>query len=236
MFQLTNGQKICNFFDTSFIHSLGTCPGLYTPNELFMISNQLLPGGKRGARRVENQDIAQERYFRRVKSHLHVVVCLKYRKLDLSNSLEQNQLYRFPALLTRSCCVDIYRAWPHEALVSIAQKQLDEEESVFSLLPLKKREKDAQSVAICSIMAHVHLSSRSMVEKIYGIKALKFYSPDTYLDFIDLFRKICKRLCVKEKVRKRVISANDHRKLRVFTLFCIATKTFGFGWVPHSPS
>lgn len=49
-------------------------------------------------------------------------------------------------------------------------------------------------------MAHVHLSSRSMVERIYGAKALKFYSPDTYLDFVDLFRKICKRLCVKEKV------------------------------------
>ena len=180
---------------------LGTCPGLYTPNELSMISNQLLPGGKRGARRVENQDIAQERYFRRVKSHLHVVVCLKHRTLDLSNSLEKNHLYKFPALVTRSCCVDIYRAWPHEALVSIAQKQLEDEESVFNLLPLKRREKDAQSAAVWSTMAHVHLSSRSMVKRIYGIEALKFYSPDTYLDFIDLFTKICKRLCVKEKVR-----------------------------------
>lgn len=184
----------------------GKCPGLYTPNELFMISNQLLPGGKRGARRVENQDIAQERYFRRVKSNLHVVVCLKYRKLDLSNSLEKNQLYKFPALVTSSCCVDVYRAWPHEALVSIAQKQLEEEESVFSLLPLKKREKDGQCAAVCSVMAHVHLSSRSMVRRIYGMEALKFYSPDTYLDFIDLFRKICKRLCLKEKVRSSVIS------------------------------
>lgn len=170
-----------------------------------MISNQLLPGGKRGARRVENQDIAQERYFRRVKSHIHVVVCLKYKKLDLSNSLEQNQLYKFPTLVTRSCCVDIYRAWPHEALVSVAQKMLEEEDNVLNLVPLKKRERDLQSAAICSIMAHVHLSSRSMVEKIYRIEALKFYSPDTYLDFIDLFRKICKRLCVKEKVRSGVI-------------------------------
>ena len=184
---------------------LGTCPGLYTPNELFLISNQLLPGGKRGARRVENQDIAQERYFRRVRSHLHVVVCLKYRKLDLSNSLEKNQLYKFPKLVTRSCCVDIYRAWPHEALVSIAQKQLEEEESVFSILPLKRREKDAQSAAVCSIMAHVHLSSRCMARRIYGIEALKFYSPDTFLDFIDLFRKISRRICLKEKVSMKYI-------------------------------
>lgn len=165
-----------------------------------MISNQLLPGGKRGARRVENQDIAQERYFRRVKSHIHVVVCLKYTPLNLSTSPEKNQLYRFPVLVTRSCCVDIYRAWPHEALVSVAQKLLEEEENVLSLLPLKRRERDSQSAAVCSIMAHVHLSSRSMVERIYGVKASKFYSPDTYLDFVDLFRSICKRLCVKEKV------------------------------------
>ena len=200
-FEMSHFTTLFGNIDVNCTHFLGTCPGLYTPNELCMISNQLLPGGKRGARRVENQDIAQERYFRRVKSHIHVVVCLKYRKLDLSNSPEQNQLYRFPALVTRSCCVDIYRAWPHEALVSVAQKQLEDEESVFSLLPLKKRERDSQSAAVCSIMAHVHLSSRSMVEMIYGTKALKFYSPDTFLDFIDLFRKICKRLCVKEKVR-----------------------------------
>jgi len=165
-----------------------------------MISNQLLPGGKRGARRVENQDIAQERYFRRVKSNIHVVVCLKYTPINLSTSPDKNQLYKFPVLVTRSCCVDIYRAWPHEALVSVAQKVLEEEENVLSLLPLKRRERDSQSAAVCSIMAHVHLSSRSMVERIYGAKALKFYSPDTYLDFVDLFRKICKRLCVKEKV------------------------------------
>ena len=166
-----------------------------------MISNQLLPGGKRGARRVENQDIAQDRYFRRVKSHIHVVVCLKYTPLDLSTSPEKNQLYRFPGLVTRSCCVDVYRAWPHEALVNVAEKLLEEEENVLTLLPLKKRERDSQLSAICAIMAHVHLSSRSMVERIYGGKALKFYSPDTYLDFVDLFRKICRRLCVKEKVR-----------------------------------
>lgn len=177
----------------------GTCPGLYTPNELSLVSNQLLPGGKRGARRAEGQDIAQDRYFRRVKSHIHVVVCLKYTPLHLSTSAEENQLYRFPALVTRSCCVDIYRAWTHDALVNVAEKVLEEEENVLSLLPLKRREKDLQCATICSIMAHVHLSSRSMVERLYGVKALKFYSPDTYLDFVDLFRKICKRLSVKEK-------------------------------------
>lgn len=189
-----------------YFRCTGTCPGLYTPNELSMISNQLLPGGKRGARRVENQDVAQERYFRRVKSNIHVVVCLKYTPLDLATSPQKNQLYRFPALVTRSCCVDIYRAWPHEALVSVAEKLLEEEENVLSLLPLKRRERDSLSAAICSIMAHVHLSSRNMVERIYGVKALKFYSPDTYLDFVDLFRKMCKRLCVKEKVSSWIIT------------------------------
>lgn len=97
--------------------------------------------------------------------------------------------------------MDIYRAWPHKALVSVAEKLLEEGEDVLSLVPLKRRERHSQSAAVCSIMAHVHLSSRSLVEKIYGVRALKFYSPDTYLDFVDLFRNICKRLCVKEKVR-----------------------------------
>lgn len=135
------------------------------------------------------------------------MVCLTYTPLSLSTAPEGNQLYRFPVLVTRSCCVDIYRAWPHKALVSVAEKLLEEGEDVLSLVPLKRRERHSQSAAVCSIMAHVHLSSRSLVEKIYGVRALKFYSPDTYLDFVDLFRNICKRLCVKEKVR-------------VFLLFC----------------
>ena len=186
---------------TKWLLLSGTCPGLYTTNELSMISSQLLPGGKRGARRVENQQIAQERFFRRVKSQMHIFVCLKYTPISQSICPDETQLYRFPTLVTRSCCVDVYRGWPHEALVSVAEKVLEEEEDVLSLLPLKKRERDSQAAAICSIMGYVHLSARSMVERCYGVKALKVYSPDTFLDFVDLYRKICKQLCVKAKVR-----------------------------------
>ena len=43
------------------------------------------------------------------------------------------------------------------------------------------------------------------MRRVYGLEALKFYSPFTYLDFIGLYRKICKRLCLKEKVRTNAI-------------------------------
>ena len=166
-----------------------------------MISSQLLPGGQRGARRTENQDIAQERFFRRVRANLHLVVCLKYTPFTTCDSPVLNKLYKFPTLVTRSCCVDVYRAWPHEALVSIADKIIDTKDEAFQHVPCGRAERETQTATICSIMAHVHLSARSMVEKLYGSKGLKLYSPVTYLEFVELFRKYCTRICTKEKVR-----------------------------------
>ena len=71
---------------------------------------------------------------------------------------------------------------------------------MFDCVPWTKRDREAKVASICSIMAHVHLSARSMVQKIYAAKGLEVYSPDDYLDFVELFKKFCVRLCVKEKV------------------------------------
>lgn len=186
----------------------GTCPGLYTKNELNMITSNLLPVGQRGGRRAEHLDIAQERFFRRVKSHLHVVVCLRYSPIVTSTSPSQTQIYRFPILLMRCCCVDTFLPWPHEALASVAEKLLDVKDR--SPIPWKRRDTAAPSSAICSIMAHVHLTARSMVHNLFGIKGLKFYSPDTYLDFIELFKMFCERIFLKEKVSVVFKSFKDY--------------------------
>jgi len=184
-------------FNQSFSYP-GPCPGLYTKNELNMITSNLLPVGQRGIRRAEHLDLAQERFFRRVKLHLHVVVCMKYSSIVTSTSPSQAQIYRFPVLLTRCCCVDTFLPWPHEALVSIAEKLMDAKE--LSPVPWKRKDTAVYTSAICSVMAHVHITSRSMVHKLYGTKGLKYYSPDTYLDLIELFKMFCERICLKEKV------------------------------------
>lgn len=168
-----------------------------------MIAGQLLPGGQRGARRTENQDIAQERFFRRIKTNLHIVVCLKYVPLTMSDSPLRAQLCRFPTLIMRSCCVDVYHAWPHEALVSVAEKLLESGDALGQV-PWKRRERESQTAAIASVMAYVHLSSRTMIQKLQGTKGVKLYSPDTFLDFVDLFNEICTRICVHEKVSHKV--------------------------------
>lgn len=164
-----------------------------------MITSNLLPVGQRGIRRAEHLDIAQERFFRRVKSHLHVVICMKYSPLVTSRSPSQSQMYRFPILLTRCCCVDTFLPWPHEALTSIAEKLID----VNDLNPNSKKKKHiaTSTGALCSIMAYIHSTSRAMAQKLYGIKGLKLYSPDSYLDFVVLFKKFYERVCEKEKVK-----------------------------------
>ena len=154
-----------------------------------------------GARRTENQDIAQERFLRRVRTNLHVVVCLKYTPFTSDTTPKKIPFFKFPALVTRSCCVDVYQAWPHEALECIADKILDAEDEVFDHVPWTKTEREIKIATICSIMAQVHLSARSMTEKLYGSKGLKMYPPDTFLEFVDLFKTFCDRICKKEKVK-----------------------------------
>ncbi|XP_048580282.1 dynein heavy chain domain-containing protein 1 isoform X3 [Nematostella vectensis] len=215
---IPEGVEDSSLEDVNTLMAEGTCPGLYTPTEIAIISTHLLPGGQLGARRTEHQNIAQERYFRRVKSNLHIVVSIKFTPLTIPRAeMPKNAgpgywrtfeggpscsaLYRFPNLLTRSCCVDVYLPWPHEALVSIAEKLIDENDPAFAQVPWKKRDRSPQVAAICSIMAHVHLSSRSMVERLYGIRGLKLYSPNTFLDFADLFKKLCDRICTTEKTK-----------------------------------
>ena len=58
--------------------SAGTSPGLYTEDELQSIVSQMMPGGVQ-TKKIDKIEQAFDRFLRRVKQHLHVVVCLSYR-------------------------------------------------------------------------------------------------------------------------------------------------------------
>lgn len=56
----------------------GTSPGLYSEDELQSIVGHMMPGGVQ-TKRVDKIEQALERFVKRVRQNLHIVVCLNYK-------------------------------------------------------------------------------------------------------------------------------------------------------------
>ena len=174
--------------------SLGTCPGLYSSDELTAISNQLLPGGQMGVRRTENKEVAQERFLRRIRTNLHVAVCVWHGDL-------QRITQRYPTILTRSACVDVFREWKSDVLTTVAKSWLLEKGTNQFLVkvPWDIPQRDVQLKAIYEVMSQIHQSVRRESEKDFSGQGLEVFSPLKFTEFIDLFRTLCNWICeVKE--------------------------------------
>lgn len=56
----------------------GTSPGLYSDAEVQKIVSQMMPGGVQ-TKRVDKIEQAFDRYIKRIKQNLHIIVCLNYK-------------------------------------------------------------------------------------------------------------------------------------------------------------
>lgn len=65
---------------------VGTSPGLYTDDELQSIVSQMMPGGVQ-TKRIDKIEQAFERFLKRIRQNLHVVVCLSYRGKTCGKSI-----------------------------------------------------------------------------------------------------------------------------------------------------
>nr|XP_006818816.1 PREDICTED: uncharacterized protein LOC100376274 [Saccoglossus kowalevskii] len=182
--------------DVCAVMSQGTLPGLYSDEEIEEIATAMLPGSKGGGHRGQRLEMAVERYYRRVCNNMHIIVCMDFSDINYSNSIEI--LRRFPALLTRCCCVDVYFPWSHEALVSVAHQwirrdAMDKFTGKLYKVPWRLDDPASQLSAVCNAMAYIHQSAEHMIEGLFKAQ-FKFYTPTTYLEFIDLFKHIASKM------------------------------------------
>lgn len=69
--------------DVEFLFFLtGTSPGLYTDEEIQNIVSAVMPGGVT-TKRVDKIEIALERFLKKIRQNLHVVVCMNYRGMKI---------------------------------------------------------------------------------------------------------------------------------------------------------
>ncbi|KAH3716365.1 hypothetical protein DPMN_059086 [Dreissena polymorpha] len=186
--------------DVAAVMAEGTSPGLYTEDEMQAIVSQMMPGGVQ-TKRVDKIEQAFERFIKRIKQHLHVIVCLSYRGNSFSSNFKSlhTVMSRYPNLIKYSSCVDHYQPWPYDAYVKIARVWLQDERSRVHVAWHPTKREDQMEMTACA-MAYVHLSAKVALERQYCHQRdpLRFFSPLTYMEFVHIFRIVCAYIVKKE--------------------------------------
>ena len=177
---------------------LGNCPGLYSSNELATICNELIPGLLR-SRRNDNMYVAQERFFRRVRTNLHVIVCLDYGydQSGIADKFAFVQFAKFPLLLTRAGCINVYQPWQGNSLTEVSILRLACHHTHAAVQVII----DASKSSVSTIMAYIHTSAVTMLKNQFGFNRYKCYTPKTFVEFVDMFAKCCGLIWKKEQVK-----------------------------------
>ncbi len=168
-----------------------------------------------GQRRTENKTVAQERFLRRIRSNLHIVLCVWHGSL---HAITQD----FPTILSRAACVDIYREWTTEVLQEVAEKWLIEKgkNEFFYGVSWDLDTRDRQLSAIYSLMAKIHLDARSALDHGFKEAGLEVFSPLKFVEFVDLFRTVCNTICNEKQV------SISYQKLSICNVFESKIKLF----------
>eukprot|EP00058_Branchiostoma_floridae_P015154 XP_002600642.1 hypothetical protein BRAFLDRAFT_102421 [Branchiostoma floridae] len=168
--------------DVCSLMTEGTCPGLYDDEELMTIANQIMQGTVPG-KHSDKFELALERYHKRIRTNLHVVVTM-----DLTGPVPlHHRLRQFPTLLLRSSCVDMYSRWTFEARRSdILWEMLGSTTSLTS---------------VAHAMAYIHRSAQAALQRCFhdNHQLRRLFTPLTYMEFIDLFKSITAKLSREEK-------------------------------------
>ncbi|XP_028405416.1 dynein heavy chain domain-containing protein 1-like isoform X2 [Dendronephthya gigantea] len=182
--------------DVCSLMSEGNCPGLYSTNELATVCNELIPGSLRG-RRNDSVYVAQERFFRRVRTNLHVIVGLEFPSDEpcIVYNSSFSTFSAFPLLLTRTCSVDVFQPWHSASLTKVSTLRLASK----ALEPAVREMVKACESSLAATMSYVYTSAVEMLEQQFGFNKYKCYTPKTFVEFNDIFVKCCNLIWKEEQ-------------------------------------
>ncbi|XP_076263714.1 dynein heavy chain at 16F [Rhynchophorus ferrugineus] len=196
VFLFTDTQIVQEEFleDINNILNSGDVPNLFEADEY----EKVIIGCRDPAKKAgfpEGRDHIYEYFISRVRSNLHLVICMS----PVGDAFRR-RCRMFPSLVN-CCTIDWFEKWPQEALLSVAQnslKELGTEELCNSLS------------RVCVVM---HESVEVMTERFYReMKRYYYTTPSSYLELIKLFKIMLKNRTEKIiKTRDRI--ANGLKKL-----------------------
>jgi dynein heavy chain len=153
--------------------SSGYIPDLYNADDKDNIINAVRPEVK-AAGLMDSRDNCWNFFIDRVRKNLHVVMCMS----PVGDAM-RNRCRKFPAL-TSCVSIDWFHAWPREALISVAQRFLED----VDLDP-----GDKENVA--HHMAFVHESVEACTKAYLAQERRNVYTtPKSYLELIQLYKRL----------------------------------------------
>ncbi|XP_048242736.1 dynein heavy chain domain-containing protein 1-like [Haliotis rufescens] len=188
--------------DISTLMAEGTSPGLYSDAEVQKIVSQMMPGGVQ-TKRVDKIEQAFDRYIKRIKQNLHIIVCLNYKGNSYSTDFHSlhEKVNRYPGLLKHCVSIDLFLPWSYQAFTTVAWSWLEDEKSKI-VIPWNPARREEQITMASNAMAYIHLSAKSAVERhfCHQREPLRFYTPLTFMEFVHLFKVVAAYVVKRERV------------------------------------
>lgn len=137
----------------------------------------------------ETQDALFAFFLERVRTNLHVIVCLS----PIGEAFRA-RCRMFPGLVNCTT-IDWFTPWPEDALFEVASKLLENEEVGGA---------DVR-VAICKVFVTAHVSVRDTSEAMFeALKRRNYVTPTNYLEFVNGYRGLLKEktAALRDKANK----------------------------------
>uniref|UniRef100_A0A7S1PHU2 AAA+ ATPase domain-containing protein n=1 Tax=Percolomonas cosmopolitus TaxID=63605 RepID=A0A7S1PHU2_9EUKA len=162
------------------ILSSGEVSGLFTKDDLDPIINDLRDVAKREYPKTigknDTWDNLYKFFIQRVRDNLHIVLCF-----SPVGDRFRNRALKFPGLISGSN-INWFFPWPEDALVSVANKFLNDYK-VESTAEVKQ--------SLIHHMASIHLSMNAVSQRYFErFRRHVYTTPKSYLSFIELYKDV----------------------------------------------
>lgn len=191
VFLFSDAQVVHESFleDINNILNSGEVPNLFDGEQIEAIVNKVRPLA-RAAGKVETRDNIFNHFVQLVRENLHVVLAFS----PIGDAFRA-RCRQYPSLVN-CCTIDWYNEWPEEALYSVANRFLSQEEGLNV---------EEYTDRLCKMCVKIHTSVSSDTKKYYEeLQRHNYVTPTSYLELIKLFVSMLgtQRDLVSEKLHR----------------------------------
>eukprot|EP00497_Spongosphaera_streptacantha_P005577 TRINITY_DN685_c0_g2_i3.p1 TRINITY_DN685_c0_g2~~TRINITY_DN685_c0_g2_i3.p1 ORF type:complete len:523 (+),score=141.48 TRINITY_DN685_c0_g2_i3:41-1570(+) len=175
VFLFTDNQIVDESFleDINNVLNAGEIPSLFESDEIEQIVSAVRPLCIK-AGKIDTRDNVYQHFVQLVRENLHI--CLAFSPIGDGF---RNRCRKFPAFVN-CCTIDWFTEWPAEALHSVAQKFLKEQEANLGITEVQK--------ALCETCVTIQLSVATATKTFYEeMRRHNYVTPTSYLELISLY-------------------------------------------------
>lgn len=161
--------------DVNNILNDGDVPNIYAPDEMDRIIHAMRPIATEKGISPTKENLFSL-YLTRVKSHLHLIICMS----PIGDAF-RNRLRMFPSLVN-CCTIDWFSTWPEDALRSVAANSVSEISDLGS---------EQVTEGIVNLCVYMHESVRERcIQFKTAVNRHNYVTPKSYLELLGLYKKL----------------------------------------------